>query len=314
MMRFTSFALFATATAAAPSIALAQGGRTGAIVLELPASTRALALGGAYVTAGADDAALFYNASQLATVEGRAASMSVQPYIEGSTLGALSAAFQLGPGTVGIGVQVLSYGSADEYVCDDTTGCDRGEATGRTVSANDVAASVGYGMTWRMVRLGAAAKYVRQSLADASGGAPALDVGAAIDVWRGATVGVSIQNIGPDIKTAGSSAPLPRFLRLGASLPWRGIGPFDVLGTVEVAQHSEGDVLPLGGAEVTWTSANGLAFSARVGALAQSDGAATSPVSFGGGVRARHFALDYAYQSFDALALTTHRFGLRWWR
>ena len=35
---------------------------------------------------------------------------------------------------------------------------------------------------------------------------------------------------------------------------------------------------------------------------------------FGGGVRGRQFALDYAYQSFDALALTTHRFGLRWWR
>jgi hypothetical protein len=238
----------------------------------------------------------------------------VQPYIEGSTLGALSAAFQLGPGTVGVGVQVLSYGSADEYVCDETTGCERGEPTGRTVSANDVAASVGYGMTWRTVRLGATAKYVRQSLADASGGVPALDVGAAIDVWRGATIGVSVQNVGPDLETAGSSAPLPRFFRLGASLPWRGVGPFDVLGTVEVAQHREGDVLPLGGAEVTWTSANGLAFSARVGALAHSENAATSRVSFGGGVRARHFALDYAYQSFDALALTTHRFGLRWWR
>jgi hypothetical protein len=213
-----------------------------------------------------------------------------------------------------VGVQVLSYGSADEYVCDETTGCERGEPTGRTVSANDVAASVGYGMTWRTVRLGATAKYVRQSLADASGGVPALDVGAAIDVWRGATIGVSVQNVGPDLETAGSSAPLPRFLRLGASLPWRGVGPFDVLGTVEVAQHREGDVLPLGGAEVTWTSANGLAFSARVGALAHSENAATSRVSFGGGVRARHFALDYAYQSFDALALTTHRFGLRWWR
>jgi hypothetical protein len=314
MMRYTSLAILAALGAFAPSVSPAQGGRTGAIVLELPASARALALGGAYVAAGADDAALFYNPSQLATLEGRAASMSVQPYIEGSTLGALSAAFPLGPGTVGVGVQVLSYGSADEYVCDDSVGCERGEPTGRTVSANDVAASVGYGMTWRTVRLGAAAKYVRQSLADASGGAPALDVGAAIDVWRGATVGVSIQNIGPDLKTAGSSAPLPRFLRLGASLPWRGVGPFDVLGTLEVAQHREGDVLPLGGAEVTWTSANGLAFSARLGALAQSDGAATSRVSFGGGVRARHFALDYAYQSFDALALTTHRFGLRWWR
>jgi len=313
-MRFSNFVLLVGLAAGVPAISLAQGGRTAAIVLELPSSARALALGGAYVAAGADDAALFYNPSQLATVEGRAASMSVQPYIEGSTLGAVSAAFQLGPGTVGIGVQVLSYGSADEYVCDETTGCERGEATGRTVSANDVAASVGYGMTWRMVRLGAAAKYVQQSLADASGGVPALDVGAAIDVWRGATVGVSIQNVGPDLKTAGSSAPLPRFLRLGASLPWRGVGPFDVLGTLELAQHSEGDVLPLGGAEVTWTSANGLAFSARVGALAQSDGAATSRMSFGGGVRARHFALDYAYQSFDALALTTHRFGLRWWR
>ena len=313
MMRYAIPAIFGVFVLL-PAASHAQGGRTAAIVLELPSSARALALGGAYVAAGADDASLFYNPSQLATLEGRAASMSVQPYIEGSTLGALSAAFQLGPGTVGVGVQVLSYGSADEYVCDQTTGCERGEATGRTVSANDVAASVGYGMTWRMIRLGAAAKYVRQSLADASGGVPALDVGAAIDVWRGATVGVSVQNVGPDLETAGSSAPLPRAVRLGASLPWRGVGPFDVLGTVEVAQHREGDLLPLGGAEVTWTSANGLAFSARVGALAQSDGAATSRMSFGGGVRARHFALDYAYQSFDALAVTTHRFGLRWWR
>ena len=313
MMRYAISAIFG-AFVLLPAASHAQGGRTAAIVLELPSSARALALGGAYVAAGADDASLFYNPSQLATLEGRAASMSVQPYIEGSTLGALSAAFQLGPGTVGVGVQVLSYGSADEYVCDETTGCERGEATGRTVSANDVAASVGYGMTWRMLRLGAAAKYVRQSLADASGGVPALDVGAAIDVWRGATVGVSVQNVGPDLKTAGSSAPLPRAVRLGASLPWRGVGPFDVLGTVEVAQHREGDLLPLGGAEVTWTSANGLAFSARLGALAQSDGAASSRMSFGGGVRARHFALDYAYQSFDALAVTTHRFGLRWWR
>ena len=313
-MRYTVFGLFVAAGVLTPAQSRAQGGRTGAIVLELPSSARALSLGGAYVAAGADDAALFYNPSQLATLEGRAASMSVQPYIEGSTLGAASAAFQLGPGTLGVGVQVLSYGSADEYVCDELTGCERGEPTGRTVSANDVAASVGYGVTWRTIRLGATAKYVRQSLADASGGAPALDVGAAVDVWRGATIGASIQNLGPDLKTASSSAPLPRFLRLGASLPWRGIGPFDVLGTLEMAQHREGDVLPLGGAEVTWTSANGLAFSARLGALAQSDGAATSRVSFGGGVRARHFALDYAYQSFDALALTTHRFGLRWWR
>lgn len=314
LMRHVTLTLGALLAALAPVPLSAQGGRTAAIILELPSSARALALGGAFVALGADDASIFYNASQLATIEGRAASMSVQPYIEGSTLGAASAAFHLGAGTIGIGVQMLSYGSVDEFVCDESTGCERGEATGRTVSANDIAFSVGYGMSIRMVRVGVAAKYVRQSLADASGGAPALDLGAAIDVWRGATVGVAIQNVGPDLKTANTSAPLPRLVRFGAALPWRGVGPFDVLGTLEVAQFRTGDVVPLGGAEVTWTSANGLALSARLGALGQTTDAATSPLSFGAGVRARQFALDYAYQSFDALALATHRFGLRWWR
>lgn len=311
-MRYTLPLILSTLCLSA--IAQAQGGQTSGIVLELPASTRALALGGAYVAAGVDDAVVFYNPSQLATLDDRAASFSVQPYLEGSTLGAASAALPVGPGMLGIGVQVLSYGSTEEFICDNTTGCERGTATGRAVSANDLAATIGYGLTWRTVRLGAAAKYVRQSLADASGGAPALDVGAAIDVWRGATIGVSVQNIGGDISTGTTSAPLPRMLRLGAALPWRGLGPFDVLGTVEVAQAREGEVLPLGGAEITWTSANGLAFSARMGALAQTNDAATSPIAFGAGVRARHFALDYAYQSFDAIALSTHRFGLRWWR
>jgi hypothetical protein len=313
-MRPGCLVLLAIVATVAPPWLSAQGGRTGAIVLELPSSARALALGGAFVALGADDASLFYNASQLATIEGKAASMSVQPYLEGSTLGAASVAFNVGVGTIGVGVQMLSYGSADEVVCDDSTGCERGEATGRTISASDVALSVGYGVTVRIVRVGLAAKYVRQSVADASGGVPAVDLGAAIDLWRGATVGVTIQNIGPGLKTANATAPLPRILRVGAALPWRGVGPFDVLGTIEVAQFRTGDVVPLGGAEMTWTSANGLALSARVGALAQTTGAATSPVSFGAGVRARRFALDYAYQSFDALALSTHRFGLRWWR
>jgi hypothetical protein len=313
-MRISTIGLALVAAVSVPHAVLAQGGNTSAIVLELPASTRALALGGAYVAAGMDDAALFYNPAQLAAVEGRSASVSVQPYIEGSTLGAASAAFALGPGTLAFGVQILSYGSADEFVCDDTVDCERGTPTGGSISATDIAGSVGFGMTWRSVRLGASAKYVHQSLADVSGGAPALDVGAAIDVWRGATIGVSVQNLGGDLTTASSSAPLPRMVRIGAALPWRGVGPFDVLGTVEMSQVRDGDFLPLGGAEITWTAANGLALSARVGALAQTDDAATSQVSFGAGVRARRFALDYAYQSFDALALTTHRFGLRWWR
>jgi hypothetical protein len=50
-----------------------------------------------------------------------------------------------------------------------------------------------------------------------------------------------------------------------------------------------------------------------VGALDRPTGADISPVAFGGGVRALHFALDYAYEG-SAVFGAMHRVGVRWWR
>ena len=88
-------------------------GQTAAVVLELPASARALALGDAVTAVGHDDAMIFYNPAQLASLNGLAASLSLQRYLESTTLAALSAAAGFGPGTVGVGIQSLSYGSVD---------------------------------------------------------------------------------------------------------------------------------------------------------------------------------------------------------
>ena len=58
---------FALVAGLVPAAARAQGGQSAAIILELPASPRAMALGGAG-TSLEGDAAIFYNPAQLATV------------------------------------------------------------------------------------------------------------------------------------------------------------------------------------------------------------------------------------------------------
>ena len=47
--------------------------------------------------------------------------------------------------------------------------------------------------------------------------------------------------------------------------------------------------------------------------MSRPTGADISPVAFGGGVRALHFALDYAYEG-SAVFGAMHRVGVRWWR
>jgi hypothetical protein len=157
-------ALFLIAATGAGAQATSTGGRHAAVILELPASARAQALGGGYAALVDDDAAVFYNAAQLVApaAPDRSAGLSIQQYFASSTVAALSGAMRLGPGALALGIQVLNYGSEDEIVPDPNFGGQRGMATGGTVSASDMVLSAGYGVTARRVRLGGAAKLVRQ--------------------------------------------------------------------------------------------------------------------------------------------------------
>lgn len=304
------------AVAVAAGSAQAQGGENAAVFLELPASARAMALGSGYGAVGGDEAVIFYNPAQLATVSAAAAGLSVQRYIQSSTLGALSAATRMGRATVGLGVQVLNYGSEAEIVPDTINfGGQRGTPTGANFSAADMAfslgagAPVGYG-----VRVGATAKLVYQHIADVSGTAPAFDVGVARDFVHGLTVAAAIQNVGGELKFGSVSRPLPRVLRVGAALPVAlGHGVVVAL-NAEGSQVRGGDFLPSGGAELSWRAVNGIALLARVGVPAQPSGSAAGSVAFGGGIAAEHLAIDYAFQQMNTLGGATHRIGVRWWR
>ena len=70
-----------------------------AVLLTLPSSSRALALGDAWGAVADDESALFYNPAQLARVRGLRVGGSLQNYIASTTLGAFAVAVPLRRGT-----------------------------------------------------------------------------------------------------------------------------------------------------------------------------------------------------------------------
>jgi hypothetical protein len=290
------------------------GAQNAAIILELPASARALSMAGAVTAIGQDDALVFYNPAQLATVRALAASLSLQRYLESTTLAALSAAARFGPGTVGIGVQSLSYGSVDVVEPDCVNfGCERGEPTGATASAGDFVATLGYAARVRGARLGGAAKVVRQGIAGESGTTGAVDLGAAVDLLRHLTIAAAVQNLGGTMRVGGSSGPLPRTLRAGAAFALDR-STVALLVSGDVVQVRDGDPRAAGGIELSWRSARGVSLVGRAGAtqrVAESDARAAT---FGGALRLGPVAIDYGYQGFEALGTSSHRFGIAYRR
>jgi hypothetical protein len=303
----------AMSAVAAPLVARAQGGHSGAIILELPASPRAMALGGASVALDGD-AAIFYNPAQLATVGRAAAGLSVQRYILSSTLGAVSAGARFGPGTIALGAQILQYASEPEIVPDPDFGGERGEETGNTIDAGDLAVTVGYAIGRGRWRFGGAGKFVRQRIVEESGTAFGADLGVSVGVWRGATLGASVQNLGSSLETGTTDSDLPRTIRVGGAVPFAVTEGLTILAAADVIVPRVGDVTPGGGVELAWQATPGVSVIGRLGATLVPGDDDGSPLTAGAAVTGRSLALDYAFRSFDAVGGATHRIGVRWWR
>jgi len=84
----------------------------------------------------------------------------------------------------------------------------------------DMAFTAGYARpVVKGIMLGVNGKMIRQTLATASGTGAAVDLGASAKV-AGATVGATIQNLGPSLSFGGGSYPLPQQTRFGISRPF----------------------------------------------------------------------------------------------
>ncbi len=84
----------------------------------------------------------------------------------------------------------------------------------------DMAVTLGYARPLaKGLMLGANGKLIRQTLASVSGTGAAMDFGASATI-AGATLGATVQNLGPDISLGGGSYSLPQLTRFGVSHPF----------------------------------------------------------------------------------------------
>ncbi|MFI5231243.1 MAG: PorV/PorQ family protein [Gemmatimonadales bacterium] len=309
-------ALFA-GVPAAPSAALAQGSADtrAAILLTLPSSARGLALGDAWGAVADDESALFYNPAQISRVRGLAIGGSLQNYIASTTLGAFAVAVPLRHGTLAAGLRLLDYGSADEVVPVDGSNGQVGAPTGSTITAEDMAFTLGYGIALgrrRELRFGAAVEYARQQVASYSGGAIAGDLGAAYTFASGWDVGAALQHVGSSLTLAAVTAPLPMTWRVALAAPAIGASAFTVRPVAEARQVSGAEVNGVLGAEGSWrTGTTGTMLSVRAGYAFRSSSDARLPFTAGGGITLGRLEVDYAYEGFDLIGGATSRVGVR---
>lgn len=283
-------------------------------VLTLPASTRAMALGNAYVLTERHADVLFYQPALLSRASGFG--LDVQRWSAAATSTTASAAMAWFGGGVGIGLQTLQYATASIAV---PAGQDDLFGTG-AVPVSERVATLGYARILKGFEVGVAGKLVDQRVSTARNTLALVDIGVAHGLGP-FMVGLTAKDLGPqafDTDGDADDADIPqdadlrpaRFV-LGAGAYGRQVGIFD-LGVATQVSYSSDETLVGGGLEIGYWPISGRTFVARVGAQKVPDGSEASPITFGFSYWGDDLVLEWAYQDFGALQAGTHRFGVRW--
>lgn len=297
--------MLALATLATPSLLGAQTPGREPAVVEVPASTRAVALGHAYQVGAPDTDVLFYNPALLGSADGVLAGIHT---FGGDALGlTLSAARDYFGGAVGVGVQVLDLdtpgpglreGGLDPLLTDEEDG------------VSEVVGSVGYARTVFGFRVGAAVRLIAQRFTSMRQASAALDVGLGRRLGP-VTLSLAAQNLGPD-RELGQEQKIQQPLRgtLSAGRYGWQLGPLDVGAAAAVSLRDDEEVVAGGGVELAYWPIRGRTFIARVGGRSIPEGDAF-PLTFGGGYRGDELVLDYAFQAVDDRE-GVHRITVGW--
>ncbi|MGH7470941.1 MAG: hypothetical protein ACRENP_23585 [Longimicrobiales bacterium] len=315
-MRFMLLASALLSTVS-PSLALAQTNtqdETGPIVLRVPASARALALGGVYPGLAPDPDAIYYNPALLQSATG----LSLAAQMWGSASRLYTFAGTNGAG-FGFGVQFLDYEVA-ALTPAGNIGSPFGLSRDGGRASGELNATIGYARTFfGRLRLGIAAKAARHLGADQSAGIAALDIGTWMNPFNWLNVSLAAQNLGGSLVFNGAEYDLPMRAVLNAFTRSRTIGPLDLAVGARVSAGPDEDVGAGLGVEVGYWPFAGLNFYARagvklgtgeynVGGLA--DPIEEVPFTAGGGVSWGRLSLDYALEPYSGAA-HAHRIGLR---
>ena len=277
----------------------------GPIILELQASTSAIAMGGAYQLTGGRSDAVFYNPALLTIATG--AVLDFQTFDSEATALTVSTAVEWWRGSVGLGLQTLSY-SSDATNAREVLG-ETGLFGRGTLGAAEMVATAGYALEMAGVEWGISVKAVEQRLGEAKDVAVGGDVGASLQFGE-IRLGVAAQNLGSALELGGASTDLARRVTVGASAQGWEVGPLDLGASAALSREANGRLVPALGAEVAWWPVVGRTFVGWVGVRRSAD-ALVDEFTFGAGFHGDALGLEYARQSFAHYG-ASHRFGISW--
>lgn len=290
-----------------PGASSAQSAGRLPLVLEIPASTRAMALGNAYMMNSGHADALFYHPALVGDASGFGLDLQLW---SGEASGATaSAAMSWLGGGVAVGLQTLQYGSEPTSGTLLPSGQDVLFDVGSPTTSERVA-TVGYGRRLFGLRVGAAAKLVEERRSGEHDATAAVDVGVATNLGP-LVVGLTAANLGPDLELAGTTSPLPSRITLGAGAYGRPLGPLDIGLSGALTRRDDGELVAGAGLELGYWPVVGRTFVARIGVQRVPEGEA-SPLTLGFAFWGDDLVLEWAYRDFGALGEGTHRFGIRW--
>lgn len=284
---------------------LAAQDRYAPVVLRVPASPWALALGDAGVASRGTSDVVFYNPSAITLATG--AAVSVQRWGSASTAANLSHTVISNGWGIGVGVRYLDYGALDAGITHPAQLHTRGP-----LLASSLAASFGIAREYKRFRIGVAAKYVEERLPGDRDGFMAIDAGLGRDVGSFG-FGLSVRDIGPSRLLGATPYQPPMRFALGAMFRPRPIGVFfDAGATAEVTVDHDGEVGVAAGGELIWVPLDGWAIALRAGfRTAERVGdLGNRPYTGGIGISLDRFSLDYAIDPQRGGAVA-HRVGLR---
>ncbi len=179
-------------------------GTTAGEFLQIGVGARAAALGGAFVAAGDDATALYWNPAGLASLQGGELIASHSEWLADINFDYLGVGIPFNTiGTIGVSLTMLNV--PEMLVRTE----DRQEGTGETFDAADVAVglSIGRAVTDRF-SVGLTAKYIRQRIWHSSATGFAVDLGTRFrtDFFGGLTIGAVLYNFGTDMRMTGRDA------------------------------------------------------------------------------------------------------------
>ncbi len=287
---------------AVPVVSSAEDGPTGLAFLKLGAGARAIAMGDAYVALGGDASSVYWNPAGAVGVDNIDVVLMHSEWFQGIRYEFVGGVQSDGRQAFGLGLMGLYTDDIDRREEDPLT-----EPTG-TFRVFDFSVTGTYALRLtERFDVGGSIKYLNETIDEDSATGFAVDVGGIyrVPALPGFSAGISVQNLGPQMKFKVDGFDLPALARAGAALevPVESLNGDLVLVGDAIVPISDGDIKIHAGIEFEYARILAFRFGYRTGWDNQN-------VSYGVGAKVRNFRLDYAYVPFYSDLGDTHRVSL----